>query len=65
MATEEAKEYYYEKAKKDFRIGFYDQPFPSATVIELDEFEIVCNKMYKTGYGDAVDEFRYSSKSFF
>lgn len=58
MATQEAQEYYYEKAKKDFLIGFYDQPFPSAMVLELDEFERVCNKAYKNGYSDAADAFK-------
>lgn len=55
MATQEAKDYYYEKAKKDFMIGFYDQPFPSPMVIELDEFEKICNKSYKNGYSDAAE----------
>jgi len=64
MATQEAKDYYYEKAKKDFLIGFYDQPFPSAMVIELDEFERICNKAYKTGYGEAAEELK-KKNSFF
>ena len=39
MALPEATEFYYTKAKRDFIIGFYDQPFPSAMALELDEFE--------------------------
>ena len=58
MATQEAKDYYYLKAKKDFMIGFYDQPFPSPMVMELDEFERLCNKAYKSGYGDAAEELK-------
>jgi hypothetical protein len=62
MAGQEAKDYYYGKAKKDFLIGYYDQPFPSAMVMELDEFEKLCNKAYKQGYGDAAEELK--SKKF-
>jgi len=64
MATQEAKDYYYEKARKDFMIGFYDQPFPSAMVIDLDDFERVCNKAYKSGYGDAAEELKSRNKLF-
>ncbi len=53
MATSEAKEFYYIKAKRDFLIGFYDQPFPSAMALELDEFEMTCNRAYKQGFADA------------
>lgn len=53
MALHEARDYYYEKAKKDFMIGFYEQPFPSAMAMELDEFEMQCNKAYKRGFSDA------------
>lgn len=58
MASQEAIDFYYVKAKKDFLIGFYDQPFPSPMIIELDEFEKICNKAYKAGYGDAAEEFK-------
>lgn len=58
MAGQEACDYYYQKAKKDFLIGYYDQPFPSPMVIELDEFEKQCNKSYKVGYSDAAEELK-------
>ncbi len=58
MATQEAKDYYYQKGRQDFMIGFYEQPFPSPMLIELDEFEMGCNKSYKSGYGDAQDELK-------
>ena len=58
MAAQEAKEYYYLKAKSDFLVGYYDQPFPSPMTIELDEFEMLCNKSYKSGYGDAREELK-------
>lgn len=62
MAGQEAQDYYYQKAKKDFLIGFYDQPFPSPMVLELDEFEKLCNKSYKTGYSDAAEELKSKNK---
>jgi hypothetical protein len=55
MAAQEAKEYYYHKGKIDFMTGFYEQPFPSPMLIELDEFEMLCNKSYKSGYGEAME----------
>ena len=55
MAVQEAKEYYYLKAKEDFIQGFYDQPFPSAMVIDLDEFEMLCNRSYKNGWAEAKE----------
>ena len=58
MATQEAIEYYYIKAKKDHLIGFYDPPFPSAMLIELDAFEMHCNRAYKNGYSDAAELFK-------
>ncbi|MFN8299421.1 MAG: hypothetical protein U0T75_09965 [Chitinophagales bacterium] len=58
MATSEAEVYYYEKGKQDYNIGFYDQPFPSPMALELDEFELRCNKAYKRGYCDAMDELK-------
>ncbi len=64
MATEEARDYYYDKAKKDFMIGFYDQPFPSAMAMDLDEFEMISNRAYKKGYGDAAGELKNKSKAF-
>ncbi|MFN8286113.1 MAG: hypothetical protein U0V74_05130 [Chitinophagales bacterium] len=58
MATDEAEVYYYEKGKQDYNIGFYDQPFPSPMALELDEFEMRCNKAYKKGYCDGMDELK-------
>ena len=58
MAAQEAKDYYYNKGKSDFMHGFYEQPFPSPMLLELDEFELLCNKAYKNGYGDAKDACR-------
>ncbi len=58
MAAQEAKDYYYNKGKSDFMFGFYDQPFPSPMLLELDEFELLCNKAYKNGYGDAKESGR-------
>ena len=55
MAAQEAQEYYYSKGKEDYMNGFYDQPFPSPMLMELDEFEMLCNKSYKSGYGEAMD----------
>lgn len=58
MAAQEAQEYYYLKGKSDFIGGFYEQPFPSPMLLELDEFELLCNKSYKRGFGEAQDEYR-------
>ena len=58
MATAEARDFYYKKAKRDYLIGFYDQPFPSAMALELDEFEMTCNKAYKQGFADAEAHLR-------
>ena len=55
MATQEAKDFYYNKGMEDYGTGFYEQPFPSPMVMELDEFEMICNKAYKLGYGDAME----------
>jgi hypothetical protein len=55
MAAQEAREYYYHKGKIDFMNGFYDQPFPSPMLIDLDDFEMLCNKSYKNGYGEAME----------
>jgi hypothetical protein len=55
MAAQEAKDYYYQKGKSDFLCGFYDQPFPSPMLMELDEFEMICNKSYKAGYSEALE----------
>jgi hypothetical protein len=52
MAAQEAKDYYYEKGRCDYIGGLYDQPFPSQMRIELDEFEMLCNKCYIKGYND-------------
>lgn len=52
MASQEAKDYYYDKGRLDFTNGFYDQPFPNPMLLELDEFEILCNKSYIKGYHD-------------
>ncbi len=58
MPTQEAKDYYYNKGKQDFLVGFYDQPFPGGIQMELDEFEKLCNRAYKNGYGDAQEELK-------
>ncbi|MES2619576.1 MAG: hypothetical protein V4615_01905 [Bacteroidota bacterium] len=55
MAAQEAQEYYYSKGKDDYMNGFYEQPFPSPMLIELDEFEMLCNKSYKRGYGAGME----------
>jgi len=52
MAAQEANDYYYDKGRNDYMKSVYDQPFPNPMLLELDEFELVCNQSYNKGYHD-------------
>ena len=64
MAAQEGKDYYYDKGRSDYMSSAYDQPFPNPMLLELDDFEILCNKSYNKGYHDEREGKSYSAPSF-
>ena len=52
MASQEAKDFYYDKGRRDYMYSVYDQPFPNPMLLELDGFELMCNGSYNKGYHD-------------
>ena len=63
MAALEANDFYYDKGRNDFCSGHYDQPFPNPMLIELDDFEIICNQSYNKGYHDEREGKSYDTPS--
>jgi hypothetical protein len=64
MAAQEATDFYYDKGRNDFMMSVFDQPFPNPMLLELDDFEIICNKAYIKGYHDEKEGKGYESPSF-
>ncbi|HWB62926.1 MAG TPA: hypothetical protein VG603_05390 [Chitinophagales bacterium] len=65
MAAQEARDYYYDKGRSDYMSGRYDQPFPNPMLLELDEFEMLCNKAYNKGYNDEREGKNYDSPAIY
>jgi hypothetical protein len=65
MAAQEAGDFYYDKGRGDYMSGVFDQPFPSPMLLELDDFEILCNKAYIKGYNDEREGKNYDAPSFY
>ena len=63
MATQEAKDYYYDKGRNDYAGISYDQPFPNPMLLELDEFELLCNQSYIKGFNDEREGKSYNPPS--
>jgi hypothetical protein len=55
MAAPEARDYYYDKGRLDYSHNIYDQPFPCSTLLDLDDFELLCNASYAKGFNDERD----------
>ena len=64
MAAQEANDYYYDKGRSDYMRSSYDQPFPNPMLLELDEFELICNQSYNKGYHDEKEGKSYNAPSY-